>query len=516
MPVLLSGQAGDPRETIQKYNTALQIINFAYVEKVNESELVEKAIIATLKELDPHSRYIPREELRDANEPLEGSYEGIGVTYQLFNDTILIISPYPGGPSDQAGIRPGDKIIRIEDENVTGNNVDHDFVLQRLRGKKGSKVNLGIARHGKKNIMEFQITRDEIPIRSLDAGYMVNETIGYIKLNRFSMSTPGEFHMAMSQLKKNGMQSLILDLRGNSGGYLDVAVDLADMFLDAGKLIVYTEGVSSPKKKYNSTFSGSFEEGKLVVLIDEGSASASEIVSGAIQDWDRGLIIGRRSFGKGLVQRPYFLPDSSVIRLTIARYYTPSGRCIQKPYDEGYDEYSQEIENRIKHGELTWADSIPMPDSLKYFTARQRIVYGGGGIMPDVFVPWDSLKFSDYYTGLLGKGIINDFILHLLDKQRCDLEKKYSTKEQFIKKFNPDEGLFDSFMTYSAEKGVPPGDSLTEYDTLMVKYQLKAHLARNLWDNDAYIRIMNETDDAFRKAVIMIGNEAYLSLLTGN
>ena len=319
-PVLAIGQEYDPKTTTQKFTSALQIINFAYVDTVFEPELVEKAIIATLKELDPHSQYISKKDLQKANEPLEGNFEGIGVSFQIYKDTILVISPVPGGPSEKLGIMAGDKIVKINNENATGKFLDNNYIFKQLRGKKGTTVNISIYRKGKKKLIDYTITRDKIPIHSIDATFMATPVTGYIKLNRFSRTTIDEFRKAIAELRDQGVQDLILDLRGNSGGYLDVAIHLSDEFLGSGKLVVYTEGSSSPKKKYKSSFRGEFKKGRLVVLIDEGSASASEIVAGAVQDWDRGIIVGRRSFGKGLVQRPYYLPDSSVIRLTIARY----------------------------------------------------------------------------------------------------------------------------------------------------------------------------------------------------
>lgn len=509
----LTAQIEDPKSTTHKYAAALQIINYAYVEPVNEPELVEKAIIATLKELDPHSQYISREDLQKANEPLEGNYEGIGVTFQIHNDTILIISPIAGGPSEKLGIRAGDKIVKIEGEEATGEQVDNDFVFDRLRGEKGTEVRVSIFRKGKKNLLDFTIVRDKIPINSIDAGYMATDEIGYIRLNRFSRTSIDEFREAISKLKNEGMSKLILDLRGNSGGYLDVAVDLADEFLDYGKMIVYTEGASSPKRKYTATSKGNYEEGKMVVLIDEGSASASEIVSGAVQDWDRGLILGRRSFGKGLVQRPYILPDSSVIRLTIARYHTPSGRCIQRPYGNGTEKYYDDITNRISKGELTHADSIDFPDSLKYFTSKHRIVYGGGGIMPDIFIPWDSTRYTDYYMELLSEGVFNDFVIRYIDNHRNILSRKYDAADDFTGDFEIDEKTLKEFKSFADSfdeivKPEEPGDM----DPLIRQY-LKALIARNLFDLEAYLKIMNNTDDGYLKAIEVLKDESYFSLL---
>jgi len=512
----LSGQSVNNAGGLRKFNSAMQIINYSYVEKVDEEMLIEKAIIAALRELDPHSRYVPKDELSEANEPLEGCYQGIGVTYHIFRDTILVISAHPGGPSDIAGIRSGDKIVRIDDEDATGERANSDFAMNRLRGKSGTEVTIQVVRKGIREPVGFTIVRGEIPINSVDASYMASKTTGYIRINRFSMTTMGEFRHAVASLRKEGMENLILDLRNNSGGYLNVAVDLADEFLESGKLIVYTEGESSPRKKYHSTFAGTFEDGRLVILIDEGSASASEIVSGAIQDWDRGLIIGRRSFGKGLVQRPYYLPDSSMIRLTIARYYTPSGRCIQKPYAEGFQKYQNDIEERISHGEMAHPDSIRMPDSLKYLTCKQRTVYGGGGILPDIFVPYDSLRHSEPFTGLIGKGLFTEFILDYLEVNRELLLKKYSSPSKFVLKFSDEDDVYDRFLVFLDGKDDPSLLTADKALTVLVKTRLKAVLGMNLWDYGAYVQIMNQIDKTFLEAVETLSNDSYTSILAGN
>ena len=512
-PVLAIGQEYDPKTTTQKFASALQIINFAYVDTVFEPELVEKAIIATLKELDPHSQYISKKDLQKANEPLEGNFEGIGVSFQIYKDTILVISPVPGGPSEKLGIMAGDKIVKINNENATGKFLDNNYIFKQLRGKKGTTVNISIYRKGKKKLIDYTITRDKIPIHSIDATFMATPVTGYIKLNRFSRTTIDEFRKAIAELRDQGMQDLILDLRGNSGGYLDVAIHLSDEFLGSGKLVVYTEGSSSPKKKYKSSFRGEFKKGKLVVLIDEGSASASEIVAGAVQDWDRGIIVGRRSFGKGLVQRPYYLADSSVIRLTIARYYTPTGRCIQKPYAEGYEQYHKDLAKRLEEGELTSADHINFPDSLKYYTPRNRLVYGGGGIMPDVFVPWDSTKYTDFYVDLLSKSVFNDFVLEYVDKERKSLNKKYTSFDRFNELFIIDDILLENFLSLAKNKDILPGDGEFEISKKLIQYQLKALIARNLFDFNSYFRIMTQIDEGYLKAKEVMENDSYFAEL---
>ncbi|OFY73322.1 MAG: peptidase S41, partial [Bacteroidetes bacterium RIFOXYA12_FULL_33_9] len=374
--------------SVFKLSKVLNLISTFYVDTVNQDQLTEEAIIGMLKFLDPHSIYISKEEVEEMNEPLEGNFEGVGVQFNILNDTIVVVSPIPGGPSEKVGIQAGDRFVTINGENVAGIGIRNNDVVEKLRGAKGTTVNVGMKRKGTKEILDFTITRDKIPIYSLDASYMINKEVGYIKLNRFAATTMEEYYKAVENLKANGAKHLIIDLQDNSGGYLNTSIDLADEFLKDQKLIVYTEGVKSPKHEYKATGRGNFEEGKVIVLVNEGSASASEILSGALQDWDRGVVIGRRTFGKGLVQRPFNLPDGAMIRLTIARYYTPTGRLIQKSYEGGFNDYSRDLINRYNSGEFLSEDSIHFPDSLKYKTLQNsRNVYGGGGIMPDIFIP---------------------------------------------------------------------------------------------------------------------------------
>jgi carboxyl-terminal processing protease len=403
-PASALAQSASSRLDIQKLVEVMQIIDLAYVDSVDMDDVVSGAIEKSLRDLDPHSAYIPAEEVEKANEPLEGSFEGIGVSFQVMDDTILVISPTPGGPSEKLGILSGDKIVKIDGVEATGDTINSEWVFKKLRGKKGTIVEVSVYRKGKKDLLDFRIVRDKIPLNSIDASFMADDMIGYVRLNRFSKTSMEEFNEALTRLKAEGMKKLILDLRGNSGGFLNTAVELADEFLSTGRLIVYTEGLHSPRQDFNATTTGGFETGRLVVIIDEASASASEIVAGAVQDWDRGLVIGRRSFGKGLVQRPFNLRDGSVVRLTTARYYTPSGRSIQRPYENGTEEYYDDFSERFEHGEYLHADSIKFPDSLRYTTKQGRVVFGGGGIMPDVFIPWDSTMFSDYYVEIRRKG----------------------------------------------------------------------------------------------------------------
>lgn len=502
LPFVLHSQSERSRQNTQKFATALQIIELGYVDSVNSAELVESAIIAMLKELDPHSSYIPAKDVQRVNEPLESEFEGIGVTFQIFNDTILIIAPVPGGPSDKLGILAGDKIIKINGEDAFGKKINNEWVMERLRGKKGTSVNVSILRDDRKDLLEFTIVRDKIPLHSIDATYMVAPGIGYIKLTRFAKSTMTEFHQSIARLKAQGMKDLILDLRGNSGGYLNVAVELSDQFLPGNKLIVYTEGLRSPRQEFFSTPSGDLLQGHVIVLINEGSASASEIVAGALQDLDRGIIVGRRSFGKGLVQRPYNLPDGSVIRLTTARYFTPTGRCIQKPYDDGTEEYHKEINRRLESGELVDVKTIRFPDSLKYTTPNGRVVYGGGGIMPDIFTPIDSSRFSDFYSDLVRKGIFNNFTLRYLEKNRRQLQTNYPTFEDFQQKFSITDQLYKEFLEFAKASGVTRKESdKYYYPDSDIKVQLKAMIARNLWDVNAYFQVINQLDKELSLAV---------------
>ena len=503
----VKGQSKEDKDQIQKLVTVMQIIDYAYVDSLEMDELVEDMIISSLRELDPHSAYISKENLDRMNEPLEGSFEGIGVSFQVFHDTILVIAPVPGGPSEKLGIMAGDKIVKIDGEDATGKDIDNQWVMDHLRGKKDTKVDVSIYRKGRKALIDYTITRDKIPLNSIDATFMAAPGIGYIKLNRFSKTSMDEFEESLYKLKSQGMQKLILDLRGNAGGYLGTAADLSDEFLDHGKLIVYTEGLKSPKQDFKSTILGSFEKGKLVILINEGSASASEIVSGAVQDWDRGLIVGRRSFGKGLVQRPFPLPDGSVIRLTTAKYYTPSGRYIQRPYDNGIEDYYMEFRKRYEHGELIHSDSIHFPDSLKYQTTGGRTVYGGGGIMPDIFVPWDSTWYSDYYADLRRKGLLNQYTVDVVDKNRERLLETYPDIRTFKEKFVFNEALEKEFLALAESEDVEFDQEGWDASGKVIRTQIKALIARNLWDMDAYFEVSTVIDDGFQKAVEILQDD---------
>jgi len=504
----------DPDETIKKYSTLLYLINNYYVDTMDIPKLTEEAIVQTLRELDPHSAYIPKKSVEKSNETLVGSFEGVGITFQLFKDTILVVAPIPGGPSDKVGIMAGDKIVTVDGEDATGKDISNSWVVDHLRGKKGTHVMVGIYRRGNKEIIDYEIIRDKIPINSLDAAFMLDDKTGYIKLNRFAKQSLDEFSEALSMLKSQGLQNLVFDLRSNSGGYLGTAMSIADEFLPEKELIVYTEGIHQARQELIATRTGEFETGKLVVLINEGSASASEIVAGAVQDWDRGVIIGRRSFGKGLVQRPFKLPDNSEVRLTVARYYTPAGRCIQKPYDEGVDEYYKDFMNRMEHGETFHADSIHFPDSLKYQTKSGRTVYGGGGIMSDIFIPLDTVRFSKLYSSLIRKGVVNGYVNEYLDDNRKKLLSNNSNFNTFNVKFELSDADFSNFLAKAKGEDIEFTLEDISPNELFIRAQLKALIARNLYEAGDYFEVIAPLDVEIAKALEIINdNEVYDKLL---
>jgi len=499
---------GQFTEASLKIGKVISLIEAYYVEEVNQEKMVERAIINVLKELDPHSTYVSEKEVKNMNEPLIGNFEGIGIQFNVLYDTILVISPVPGGPSEKVGIRAGDRIVKIDDENVAGISITTSKVKDRLLGKKGTKVNVSVKRKGVVELIEFTITRDKIPIHSLDAAYMANDEVGYIKLNRFSFTTMKEFHEAVDSLLDLKMKKLILDLRGNGGGYLETAVKLVDEFLPEGKMIVNMEGKHVPKKSFQSHSGGRLLDNKVVVIIDEGSASASEIVAGALQDWDRGVVIGRRSFGKGLVQRPFNLPDGSMVRLTIAKYYTPSGRLIQKSYDDGFEEYAKDLVTRYNHGEFVYADSIHFPDSLKYTTLlNQRVVFGGGGIMPDVFVPLDTTGNTSYYRDLLRKGVVTSFTLDYVDRNRDKMNRMYSSFSEFRDQFKIDDLMLKDLLVAAEDEKIEKNEAEFEQSKEQIKIILKALIARDIWDMSEYYEIVNEKNKAFNKAISILKNE---------
>lgn len=486
----------------------LQLAEFAisslYVEKVDEEKLVEDAIKGMLEKLDPHSAYSTAEEVKRMNEPLQGNFEGIGVQFNIVEDTLFIIQPISGGPSEKVGILAGDRIVTVNDTVIAGVKMSREEIMKRLRGPKGTLVRLGIARKGFSELLNFDVIRDKIPLHTVDASYLIRKKIGYVRISSFGATTAEELKTALTELKKQGMEDLILDLSGNGGGYLNAAVDVANQFLNPGELIVYTEGLRSQRQDFNAEGKGLMRNGKVVVLIDEYSASASEIVAGALQDWDRGWVVGRRSFGKGLVQRPIMLTDGSMIRLTVSRYYTPAGRCIQKPYDNK-KEYEKDIVSRFNRGELIHADSIHFPDSLKYRTRKEgRIVYGGGGIMPDYFVPLDTTRFGKYHRELAAKGVIIQTSLKYIDENRDELKRLYPDFERFNSHFEIPQMLLERLKEQGEKSGVKFNGATDEEAVPMLKTQLKALIARDLWEMNEYFRIINETDPIVQRAVNLL------------
>jgi len=490
-------QRSSIRSRNDKLTGILNIIEANYVDSVNRNDLVETAIPAVLKKLDPHSVYIPAKDLARANEPLQGNFEGIGISFNMLTDTILVISTIPGGPSEKLGLLPGDKILFVNDSLVAGKRIPDEKIMGMLKGPRGTTVKIKILRNGQKELIPFEITREKIPIYSVDVDYMVNEHTGYIKVNTFAMTTFDEFMKGLKELKNQGMTSLILDLRSNSGGIMEAAIQMADQFLKEGQLIVYTKGRASPRNEFRATDKGEFETGELVVLIDEWSASASEILAGALQDNDRGTIIGRRSFGKGLVQEPIPFSDGSGMRLTIARYYTPTGRSIQKPYNEGYEKYYDDIADRFNHGELEVSDSIHFADSLKFTTPGGKIVYGGGGIMPDKFVPVDTSGVSPYFVKT--RSLIYRFALKYTEKNR-DVLKKY-TEAGELKKYLDKQALLDQFVQFAAANNVRKDPEGIKTSGEIIHIQTEAYIARNILDNKGFYPIWENIDTTLKYAI---------------
>ena len=498
---------------LQKLQMAEMAISRFYVDEVDEDKMVEEAIIKMLAQLDPHSTYSNAEEVKKMNEPLQGNFEGIGVQFQMVEDTLLVIQPVSNGPSEKVGILAGDRIVAVNDSTIAGVKMSTEDIMKRLRGPKDSKVNLTVIRRGVKDPLVFTVKRDKIPIYSLDASYIIQPGTGYIRINRFGATTAEEFKKAMKELQKQGMKDLILDLQGNGGGYLSAAQDLANEFLDQNELIVYTEGRTAPRNEPLANGNGEFRNGRLVVLVDEYTASASEIVSGAIQDWDRGVIVGRRSFGKGLVQRPVPLQDGSMIRLTVARYYTPTGRSIQKPYNSETD-YNKDLIDRFNHGELMNADSIHFPDSLKVQTKKlKRTVYGGGGIMPDYFVPIDTTLFTNYHRNLVAKGIVSKFTMKYIENHRKELTGEYKNFEDFNKKFNISNDMLSALREMGDKEEVKFNEEQYQKSLPLIKTQLKALIARDLWDINEYFRVMNTTNESVQKALEILNSGEYKAKL---
>lgn len=481
-----------------------------YVDTIDDSEVVERTISDMLHELDPHSSYLSKEELEQLNEQLEGEFEGIGVSFNILEDTIYIIRAISGGPSERVGIRGGDRIIKVEDETVAGTGITTRDVQRLLKGPKGTRVKVSILRRGMDRLLPFTITRDKIPVFSLDASYMVNDRIGYVKLARFSHTTIKEFESAVNELEDQGMEDLILDLSGNGGGWLPVAVDLADHLLSGNKEIVSTKGRTT-SREYQARKKGLFEEGDLVIMIDRNSASASEIVSGAVQDWDRGVIVGRRSFGKGLVQQPFTLSDGSMIRLTVARYYTPTGRLIQKPYEDGYEEYAMDFIKRYNRGELNSSDSIVFPESQRYKTlVMNRTVYGGGGIMPDYFVPMDTSEYTDYYRQLINLGLLNQFTLQYVDQHRDAYKRDYPDFQTFRDHYEPSPEQMEELIAFAEKEGLAFSEEEWKVSREHVAMLFKGYVARDLWGTGGFYEIYNPFNEVYNKAVEILKDPTLL------
>ena len=487
-----------------KLDFILGVIEKEYVDTVSKHDLVEKTIPVILENLDPHSVYIPARDLQEVSEPLEGNFEGIGVQFNILNDTVLVINTISGGPAEKVGVLAGDKIVTINDSLFAGTGITNDKVFENLKGKGGTKVTIGIARIGYPELLSFEITRDKIPLYSVDVSYMINKTTGYIKISTFARTTYEEFVQALNKLKGLGMKELILDLRSNTGGYLDAAIKISDEFLEDQQLIVYTEGKERPRTDYLATPDGRFEEGKLAVLIDSWSASASEIVAGAVQDNDRGTIIGRRSFGKGLVQETTYFRDGSAMRLTIARYYTPTGRSIQKPYNNGVKDYEHELMSRYEHGEFVTIDSTVFNDENKFMTKGGKTVYGGGGIMPDFFVPIDTTGQTQFYRQVSRKAMIYNYALKYTNRNRETLSKLSDYRE--IIDLLENRNIFAGFLQEVRKGGLNPKISEIYQSEKLIKTYLHAYVCRNIVNNDGYFPVLQKIDNVLLKAIDELNN----------
>lgn len=494
----------------RKLLMAEQVIERFYVDSVDAGNMVQDAIVAMLKTLDPHSSYSDPEETKELTTPLEGNFSGIGVQFNMLNDTLFVIQTTSGGPSEKVGILPGDRIVQAGDSVIAGRKLPNSRIIKILRGPKGSEVDLKVLRRGEAEPVVFHVVRDDIPVYSVDAAYMADPTTGYIRVSRFGEETDKEFEAALEKLRKQGMQNLIVDLEDNGGGYLQAAHQLASHFLDKGDMVVYTDAPKMGRTVYAVEKPGNFNKGRLVIMANQYSASASEILSGAVQDNDRGLIVGRRTFGKGLVQRPFPFPDGSMIRLTVSRYYTPSGRSIQKPYAPGDEEsYRKDMLHRYEAGEFSSADSIHLPDSLRFETLHNhRPVYGGGGIMPDLFVPIDTTAFTPYYRNLVAKGILNRFCITYVDRNRSQLNRKYPDVDAFITKFNVDSAMIEDIVKLGVADSVKLDSAQLERSRPMIETIVKGIIARDLFDTSAYFRVVNpQLSPVYREALGLINDE---------
>ncbi|MBL6963274.1 MAG: S41 family peptidase [Bacteroidetes bacterium] len=496
---------------LDKISEVITDIDRAYVDTINKNSLINETILKLLQDLDPHSYYIDASEIEAVQQDLEGNFEGIGIEFNILRDTIIVVSPISGGPSEALGIHAGDKIILINDEVVAGIGIKNSDVRNKLLGKKGTKVTVQIKRYNEKDLLSFTITRDKIPLYSIDASYMADANSGYIKINRFSATTFEEFKKALKELQEAGMEDLIIDLSGNPGGYLNAAYDITNQFFSSRKLIVYTEGRMRKRKNYYSNGRGSFNSGKIVILIDEGSASASEILAGAIQDWDRGLVIGRKTFGKALVQEEFTLSDNSVIRLTVARYYTPMGRFIQKPYTHGSHDYYMEMYERYSNGQVYSQDSIHFNDTLKFTSANGRILYGGGGIFPDVFVPVDTIGNTHYLNQLIRSGVFTNFVLQYIDNNRSYLMARFPDFNSFDKRFSSNS-MMAEFIDFAEKSGVDYNQIEFEQSSKIINYQIKSLIARQLFETEDYYRVFNKLNNKFLKALEVLNSNKFEEL----
>lgn len=504
-------------QALQKLMNAQYAISNLYVDSVDENKLVEDAIVGMLDKLDPHSSYTDAKETKEMEEPLQGEFSGIGIQFNMKQDTLYVIQTTPGGPSERVGILPGDRIIYVNDTSIAGVKIKNSDIQKKLRGKKGTKVTVKVKRGNQKDLITFKITRDKIPLYSVDASYMLDERTGYIRISSFGAKTYNEMMDALDKLKKQGMDQVIIDLNDNGGGYLNSAIEMSNEFLNGGQLIVYTEGLNAPRNEATAFGNGKYKDLKMVIMVNQYSASASEIFAGAMQDWDRAVVVGRRTFAKGLVQRPIRFDDGSMMRLTVARYYTPSGRCIQKPYVKGDKKaYSEDILNRSKEGEYYCIDSIQFNDSLRYSTLKnRRTIYGGGGIMPDIFVPVDTSEYSTYYRDLVAKGVIYQYAIDYVDKHRKGLKKQYATVDDFDKRFNVTDDMMQALIAAGEKEKVTYNEEQYTTSKRVISTYVKALIARDTFaEQEAYTKIVNHENPDLKAALkVIYDDQLYNSLL---